>query len=152
MNWDAVVAISDLVGALVLVLTLFYLAIQIRQANNHGRRNEIAETFQQFSVARMAIAQNEDLAELLVRGSDNYADLGGTEQLRFENLMSERFWCWHSIWDGIQLHAFEDDFWSGGEILIKQWLERKGIAEWWKIHKYQFPSDYIKAIDELAAN
>jgi hypothetical protein len=97
MNWEAIGAISDLVGALAVVLTLFYLARQIRQSNTQGRRNEIAATFQQFSIARMATAQNEGLTEIFVRGSLSYDDLNPIEKHRFENLMAERFWVFHSI-------------------------------------------------------
>ncbi len=34
MNWDAVGAISELVGALAVVMTLIYLAVQVRQSTN----------------------------------------------------------------------------------------------------------------------
>lgn len=100
----------------------------------------------------MAVAQNESLADLSVRGSDSYSGLNPTEKLRFENLMNERFWCWHSIWDGAQLAAFESDFWSGGKHLITRWLKQPGIAEWWDMHKFQFPPEFIAEIDGLGTN
>lgn len=34
MNWDAIGAISEIIGTIVVVITLIYLAIQIRQNNN----------------------------------------------------------------------------------------------------------------------
>jgi hypothetical protein len=37
MNWDAIGATGEIVGALVVFLTLIYLAIQIRQ-NTHATR------------------------------------------------------------------------------------------------------------------
>ncbi len=149
MNWEAIGAIGELVGALAVVLTLFYLARQIRQSNSQRRRSEIIATFQQFSVPRMAIAQNEGLADLFVRGSNSYDDLNPIEKLRFENLMSERFWVFHSIWDGVQSDAFESYFWdaTAGQIVIL--LKQPGITTWWTKHNSQFPSDYIGEIDEL---
>ena len=68
MNWEAIGAIGELAGAIAVVATLFYLARQIRQSNAQGRRGELSATLQQISVARMAIAQDEDLAELILKG------------------------------------------------------------------------------------
>ena len=34
MNWDALAAISEIIGALAVVITLAYLAVQIRQSND----------------------------------------------------------------------------------------------------------------------
>lgn len=35
MNWDAISAVGEIVGAAAVVLTLIYLAVQIRQNNKH---------------------------------------------------------------------------------------------------------------------
>ena len=149
MNWEAIGTISELVGALAVVLTLFYLARQIRQSNSQGRRSEIIATFQQFSVPRMAIAQNEGLADLFVRGSNSYDDLNPIEKHRFENLMNERFWVFHSIWDGVQSDAFESYFWDLTTGQIENLLKQPGVAAWWTRHNSQFPSEYIREIDGL---
>jgi hypothetical protein len=147
MNWDAIGTISEIVGALVVVATLFYLARQIRQSNAQGRRSEIIATFRLFSIARMATAQNEGLADVFVRGSNSYADLTPIEKHRFENLMSERFWVFHSIWDGVQTNAFESYFWGVVEQQITELLKQPGIKEWWINYKIQFPSEYVREID-----
>lgn len=151
MNWGAIQAISEVTAALAVIVTLFYLARQIRQSNVQGRRSEIGTSVQQFSRARMAIAENEDLADILVRGTSSYDGLAPTEKIRFENLMSERFWVWHSIWDGIQSDAFESYFWDGVLQLIAQTLKQPGMSEWWERNKSEFPSDYVEVIDRARA-
>jgi hypothetical protein len=149
MNWEAIGTISDLVGAIAVVATLFYLARQIRQSNTQGRRAEINATSQQFSTARLATAQNEDLAELYVRGSSNYDDLNPVEKLRFQNIMTERFWTFHSIWDGVQAGAFESYFWKDVCVpQIAQLLNQPGMKSWWGDHKNSFPSNYVREIDK----
>lgn len=149
MNWEAIGTISEFVGAVAVVLTLVYLARQIHQSNTQGRRGEIASTLQQFSVARMAIAQYEGLADLIVRGSSSYEGLLPVEKLRFESLMSQRVWVWHSIWDGAQSDAFESYFWVGLAQQFVEVLRQPGIAEWWEKHKLEFPSEYVGDIDRL---
>jgi hypothetical protein len=55
MNWDAIGAVGELLGALVVVVTLGYLAIQIRQNTAQQRREETV------SIQR---GQNEVMAQL----------------------------------------------------------------------------------------
>ena len=38
MNWDAIVAVAELGGAIAVVITLYYLSGQIRQSNKIARR------------------------------------------------------------------------------------------------------------------
>jgi hypothetical protein len=41
MNWEAIGAVGETVGAVAVVVTLIYLAVQIRQSNSQQRREEI---------------------------------------------------------------------------------------------------------------
>ena len=38
MNWDAIGALGELLGATAVLITLIYLAVQVRQANSAGKR------------------------------------------------------------------------------------------------------------------
>ena len=65
MNWDAVGAMSELVGAIAVVVTLIYLAVQIRlntrairQDTGHAITGEFRGTF-------ALMAERQDLAELV---------------------------------------------------------------------------------------
>ena len=44
MNWDAVGAIGEIVGAFAVVLSLVYLSIQIRTQNNESRLASVSQT------------------------------------------------------------------------------------------------------------
>jgi hypothetical protein len=99
----------------------------------------------------MTIAQNEGLADLFVRGMESYQSLTPIEKLRFDNLMSDRFWIWHSIWDGVQSDAFESYFWIGITEQVSQMFKHAGISDWWETNRTQFPSLYAEQIDRLRA-
>jgi hypothetical protein len=52
MNWDAIGAIGEIVGALAVLATLIYLAIQVRQNSEQVRQNSVlqrAQTHQQLA-------------------------------------------------------------------------------------------------------
>lgn len=85
MNWDAVGAVAEIIGAVAVVATLLYLAVQIRQAN----RQDLLGSFQHLydttnSFCRM-IADSEDLAEIVSRGRESYAELSDEDRMRFDH-------------------------------------------------------------------
>ena len=68
MSWDAIGAIGELVGAAAVVVTLVYLALQVRQ-NNRLMQAQHRET------NRNAVVQTYDPVSCISRGSgrDSYA-------------------------------------------------------------------------------
>ena len=62
MNWDAIGAIGETVGALAVFLTLIYLAIQIRQNTKAVKAAAIDSTNSQVSRIRELIIANADVA------------------------------------------------------------------------------------------
>jgi hypothetical protein len=58
MNWDAIGAIGEILGALVVLLTLIYLATQVRQSNRIGTIASVAE------FRTMAQAVNRSIMEI----------------------------------------------------------------------------------------
>ncbi|MEQ8693953.1 MAG: hypothetical protein RIC85_01320 [Gammaproteobacteria bacterium] len=89
MNWDAIGAIAELIGAIAVVATLAYLSVQIRQsAKSLDRQEEIARAqilqTRADSVTQMAmlICANPESVELFAR-------LRHTEGLEPESLSAE---------------------------------------------------------------
>ena len=78
MNWEAIGAIAELAGAAAVVLTLVYLAIQVRQntaAMEENRKVELANNYDRRARTRVELstltASNPDIAELWLRLEEN---------------------------------------------------------------------------------
>ena len=68
MNWDAIVAISQLVAAIGVILSLVFVGLKVRQNTAALQCNEHNSTMAEWSVIRMAIAGSRDIAELMTAG------------------------------------------------------------------------------------
>ena len=75
MNWDALGAIGELVGAVAVVATLAYLAVQIRQSNKLSRATAVQIVSQQNLEFLGMLATNPDLRELWTKGAEDYDKL-----------------------------------------------------------------------------
>ncbi len=149
MNWDALGAIAELVGALGVIATLFYLASQIRQSNVLARLSENNASMDQISLLRMAMAQDEKLAALFLLGAEGYSELPELEKIRFESLLGQRFWTYEQLWDRVQSKVIEEEHWVNVCIALRGLFSNRGIDEWWHENKHQFPEGFVSDVDSL---
>ena len=101
MNWDAIGAIGEIVGALAVVLTLGYLANQVRHAKEVAADTNRLERSKGVRDMMLASASNSDLRENLTKGlllSDYYSEIASklnmssNEAASFDWTMLYWFW------------------------------------------------------------
>lgn len=97
MNWDAIVAIVEIVGLLAVVASLVYLAIQVRQNSQLISQNTfvarsamVHETSAFYARFFELIADSSELASIFHRGKSSEA-LDPVELERFEALLEVYF-------------------------------------------------------------
>ena len=86
MNWDAVIAVSEIVGVIAIIASLVYVGIQIRQSANFARASVINDTSVAWTNASAMLAQDAELADIYVRGIAN-VPLTPVETVRLEALI-----------------------------------------------------------------
>lgn len=145
MNWDALGAIAELVGAVAVMLTLIYLSIQLRQ------NTKVVELSTQRGIAENASAwiyklvENPEIAELYRKGIRD-DDLSGNDRLRFRLLMSQLFFHWH--------HAYRSGaFENVDNSIIAGVLSMPGGARMWREgvenHDYNYDQGFIDHMNQV---
>ena len=66
MNWDMMGALGELVGAVAVVLTLSYLAHQVREASKEAQRNRWGDLNSEISRVADSWGGNDELSEIVV--------------------------------------------------------------------------------------
>jgi hypothetical protein len=153
MNWDAIVAISQLVAAVGVVLSLIFVGLQIKQNTRALQRNEHNSTMEQWTVIRMAIAKNRDIAELMTAGLHDERRLDAADQLRLEQMLQENAWAAFHIWDRTQRGIFpKGTFEATGGALLDTLLRTPGGESWWRKAKHiGFPPGFVLDVDAVLA-
>ena len=149
MNWDAIGAIGDFASAIAVLVTLFYLSIQIRSNTAQARRAAHDETMRQASANRMALAQSAELAALVLKGADHFETLTPIERLQFESFVNDRFWAWFQIWDRAQSGQMEADGWSRLRTSPPLMMLTPGALRCWDASKGQYPARFSAEIESI---
>ena len=122
MNWDAIGAIGELVGAFAVVITLVYLSIQTRQNTKAVRHATARGVADDANAWRYKIIESAEVSELFRTGLQKPEALGANDKYRFRLLLDALFTHWQ--------HAFE----SGEAIAndnIPRMLSQPGGAWYW---------------------
>ena len=160
MNWEAIGAIGETVGALGVILSLVYLGLQIRHSAEQTRINTKsvqATAYQQLidhhSVLNQQLATNPDLFEVVMR-----VELEGREAMtslefnRWEVFITNSLRSYLNAYylrnDDLITQEQFDNFCYGLSTLVR----RPTFRVWWEQEraKRQFPADFIALMDTFA--
>lgn len=80
MNWEAAGAIGEIVGAIAVVATLFYLARQVQDSARQTRMNTLAEMVTIYNDSFLPIYNSRENMEIWVRGLERPDALDDVER------------------------------------------------------------------------
>jgi hypothetical protein len=144
MNWEAVGAVAELAGALAVVITLIYLAVQIRQ-NSRLIESSLAESH--VSAANeitKILASEEGAANIFWEGLENSRDSLSIEQRRRFDALLFLF-----VMSGYQAFRQKDD----AALARADWILRfPGFENWWSEFSSTYPEDFSIYIESRMRN
>ncbi len=82
MNWDAIGAIGEVFGAIAVVVSVGYLAIQVRKQTEESKLAATRELAAQFQTGLDMLAQDGELISIWAVGVQDYISLPNDDRLR----------------------------------------------------------------------
>lgn len=149
MNWEALGAIGEIIGAMAVVATLAYLIIQIRQ-NTRGIHSAAvqANTLAFNEITRM-LASNPHLAEIFDRGSDDPDALNEEEKHSFLWLVSSVMNLYQNLFDQYRQGTLPENVWQKHSAEIKFMGTQPGFKLFRELDSYF--EDLWRHVDALPA-
>ena len=116
MDWIAVGAIAEIVGAIAVVLTLAYLALQVNHGTQAARRAAAAEAVSAVREANAHLADDPTAAAIFWKGVDGLENLSTEEQKAQFGIMTFNLFktCEHLHYQWL-VGAMDSEVWVGWE-------------------------------------
>jgi len=137
MNWEAVSAIGEALGAIAVLATLIYLSLQIRQNSQLARMQMNINGLDAFSRYRQLSNSNPEVAVKMQNGEP----LSETEKVISQNILSEGLFAAATGYESSKVvdPSRTESFVSVGAVILERyrqpfqpldfWLENAGYAE-----------------------
>jgi len=153
MSFEQISYLAQIVASVGVIVSLIFVGLQIRQNTGVLQRNEHNSTMAQWTVIRMAIARNRDIAELMTAGLHGERVIDAADQLRLEQMLAEQAWAAFHIWDRTQRGIFpKGTFEATGGALLCGLLKTAGGGTWWRTaKKIGFPPGFVSDVDTVLA-
>jgi hypothetical protein len=153
MSFEQLSSLAQIVASIGVLVSLIFVALQIKHNTGALERNEHNSTMAQWTVIRMAIAKNREIAELMTAGLHGERALDAADQLRLEQMLQENAWASFHIWERTQRGIFpKGTFEATGGALLGTLLRTPGGESWWREAKHiGFPPGFVVDVDAVLA-
>lgn len=149
MNWEAIGAIAEGLGAIAVIMSVLYLAVQIRSQTRESRLAATRELASEFLDRTEHLFQDKELSNLNRVGIHDYMALADDDRVRVSlvwfnmvRVMEQQFL--HT------LHASIDArYLSSIKRSQKEFFDFPGVQTWWKLSTHSFDEDFRLHIDVL---
>ena len=159
MNWEAIGALGEIVGALAVVLTLAYLAIQVRHAKEAAADTNRLERSKGVRDMMLASAADSGLRENLTKGlqlSDYYDEIASNLNMSSDEAASfdwaMLYWFWLH-WGQYASTTKESDVEELRNV-ISGFYRNPGVRVCWEKSPWARPvleKDFVNFVDEILA-
>src|SRR5947208_277793 len=153
MSLEQLSALAQIVASVGVIASLIFVGLQIKHNTGALQRNEHNSTMAQWTVIRMAVAKNRDVAELMTAGLHGEHALDAADQLRLEQMLAEYAWAAFHIWDRTQRGIFpKGTFESTAGPLLCGLLRTARGGAWWRSAKHTgFIPGFVLDVDAVLA-
>jgi hypothetical protein len=163
MNWEAIGAIGEILGAIAVLVTLIYLANQIKQhtlATRAVTNSAYAEAGRELN---LAIANSPELVRAMANWPENPADVAPEDQFLVLSFWRAVFHIWANVYrqyrDGALDSAImtalrkEISTYSMGASDNPALISRARMLEFaWSVERFIFEPSFQQFVDDLLAN
>ncbi len=145
MTWEAISAIAEVCGVIAVIVTLVYLAIQIKQSTVAMRGTTInAVTDRIFQEQRWAA----DLADTFAKFHDPDS-LTVPEKIRYLNWINSGLRNRQNEYFLYKQGSLDEQVWQASVSMIPLFLSEPIARKWWDESKSLFADDFRKFVDSL---
>jgi len=142
MNWNAVAATAEFFGAMGVIASLLYLALQVRQNTRTAEDAAFRGIFSAVNDHLHEMMSSENLPVVL-RGLKNFQILDSSERFRFDSLMAGYLNLIESSMISNRSMLLSDEAMEcWGYYLRTRFLSYDGALSWWEEAQTYFSSQF----------
>ncbi len=134
-------SLGELIAAVATIATLAYLALQIRGANQATLLGAAQHSYDSLNDFCDAILRSSEVASIVLRGRQDYADLDEVERMRFDHVhlrLLNTVESWHFQTKETATGGYRKEKLEDIAATVRAYFDHPGVREWWKTNDVRF--------------
>ncbi|MDJ0877755.1 MAG: hypothetical protein QNI86_04035 [Halieaceae bacterium] len=150
MNWDAISAVGEVLGAAGVIGSLVYLSVQIRHNSAEVRHASADRMVELWTTNITKYADDSSLADLVAKlNIEGFDALSPGEQMRIHGYYGRSLRVMEAIhWHSIE-GTIDSELWDGLDAMGRDLMNAPALREYWALRKHWFSKRYQAYVDEI---
>lgn len=149
MNWEAINAIAQAIGAFGVVVSLWYLGVQVHRSTRVAKiaaQDSAAAALRDVTKPYM---ENAELARIWQIGLENLSALSPEEQSRFFHASYQFLKAFETIHTHYAYGLLDLELWEGWRELLRHYVASPGMGYYWKMRHDLFSERFQEFVQGL---
>ncbi len=147
MNWDMINAVGQMLGAVGVIISIIYLAAQIRNQSKESQHAAMNALTTHWSDLNRSLVESPDLAALWLRALQSFDELDGASKLRVGAHLGRFLRVSDSLYLGVLDGTLDQRLWRGYERTLADIAAYPGFQTWWATRKHWHTDEFCALID-----
>jgi hypothetical protein len=143
--------IGEFVAAAAVIVSLIYLAVQIRQNTKSVRAAALQDVIGGSASFVRDVYRDSELTRIWFSGSDDFQSVTGIDRRRFHFLIVAYFRQAENMYSQSLKGLLKDEDWEGLRKSVFDGAALPGMREWWNSNSLRFNSDFRRLVEEELA-
>jgi hypothetical protein len=141
--------LGEVVGAVVVILSLIYLAIQVRQNTQAQRTENYSRALDRLAAMQSMLSQDGEMSLILSKAVLDSSKLTPQERVRFTWSMYEAFGAFEFMFHSSRTDAIPAEVWARWSSGVAWWLSFPGVQTWWQERPLPFTESFTAFVESL---
>lgn len=146
INWDAIGAMGELVGAVAVVATLIYLSVQLRQNTRTVRVSSAQAVTEELQDMFSLLASDQELAEIFAKAGRD-SELSGANRVRYYTFNSNLLRVYENAFLQKQQNVIDEAHWSGMTRMMIDYTKMAAFPEYWQDRKHWLSESFQRYME-----
>ena len=149
MDLQYLANLSEIVGGVVVVLSLIYIAVQVRQNTQAQRTENYSRAQDRLAAVQSMLAQDGEISLIVSKGTLDTSKLTPQERIRFTWFMYEVFGGFEFMFHASRTDAIPEEVWTRWSSAAAWWLTFPGVQAWWQARPTPFTESFTAFMESL---
>jgi hypothetical protein len=149
MDLATLAQLGEFLGGFFVVVSIVYLAHQVRQNTKSLRAENYARLLERLSTLQSNLSSDAELNRIVVVGAQKPEALTPSERMRFTWSLYELFGAAEFVYHQAQDGTVPDEVWERWQATMVWWLSNPGIQTWWAAKPTPFSTSFEAFASQL---
>ena len=148
MDIQTLGSLGEFVGSIAVLITVLYLAVQIRQTGKATRQRSHSDILSRRQQLLRLITEDRDFIELWSKGSAR-EELDSIDAQRFTTFALSLMSHLQDVYIQYQAGLITREVWEAEQTVVATTLTQPGFRDWWAHGKQFFTPSFIEMVESI---